>query len=647
MKRFVVSVIAGFLLTAFSNASAQDQQQAAVDTLDLDNMLDAIVVTATRTETPLKEIASSVTVVTAADIERKQQASVSDVLRGTPGLDVVQSGGRGRATSFFLRGTNSDHTLVLVDGVEMNDPISAGRSYDFANLSVDNIERIEVLRGPQSTLYGSDAMGGVINIITKRGNGRPALSLLTQGGSLGTFRGSGSFSGGDPMYNYSLGLSWQNVQGFSAANKTLGNIEKDNYRNATLSGKIGATPREHIAFDLMFRIIDATSDLDNGGGIGQDDPNNRQDTRQIFIRPQVSLKLWNRRWQQTIGYAFSDHDRENNNPVDPAHPVDSSESTFKGRIHQFDWQNTVHLHEYTSAVFGIETEEEQGNSIFRSDGAFGPFESIFTDQSARITGYYLQDQIQYRNMVFATAGIRVDNHSLFGRHTTYRLAPAIFIEHTGTRLKGTYGTGFKAPSLFQLYSSFGSPTLQPGKSTGWDVGIEQYGWGRKLGIGLTYFRNDFTNLIDFDNNTFTYSNISAARTQGTEWFGRLAPVPDVRFQINYTYTDTEDKSTGLTLVRRPRHKWRIDTDYDINERANVHLGVLIVGKRENTDFSTFPSTRVTLNRYEVVNLAASYRVLSNLQIFGRIDNLFDKSYEEVLGFGTPGVSAYAGIRLSR
>lgn len=648
MRRLAILAALGLLFHSPALAIAQTEpQEAQVDSVGWDNTLDAVVVTATRTEVSLKELGSSVTVISGSDIDRSQQTTVLDALRATPGLDIVQSGGAGKLTSLFLRGSDAGHTLVLIDGVEMNDPVSVGRTYNFSDLPVDNIDRIEVLRGPQGTLYGSDAIAGVVNIVTGKGRGRPSMRISTMGGSLETVRTYGRVAGGNGQYHYSMGLSWFRVGGISAASESQGNTENDSYRNATVSGRVGYTRNDRLGLDLVFRGIDAAADIDNGGGVGQDDPNNRQDSRQIFVRPELSLKLWDRRWQQTFGYSFSDHNRGNMNPTDAAHPVDSSESAFRGRIHQFNWQSTLHFHENSTLTFGAETEEEQGSSTFRSDGAFGPFESIFGAQTARISGYYVQDQFQYQNMIFVTAGVRLDDHSIYGNMGTYRVAPVIYVAKTGTRLKGSYGTGFKAPSLFQLYSSFGNPTLRPGESRGWDAGVEQYGWQERAGFGVTYFRNDFTDLIDFDNNTFTYNNITSARTQGVEWFGFIAPSPRARLRLNYTYTDAKDRTSGLALLRRPRHKWNMNADCDVNTNTSVHVDFRIVGKRGDSDFSTFPAARVTLDRYEVVNLAASYRLMPALRLTARVDNLLNKQYEEVLGFGTVGVAGYAGIALSR
>lgn len=379
---------------------------------------------------------------------------------------------------------------------------------------------------------------------------------------------------------------------------------------------------------------------------GRDDPNYVATTQQLFVRPQINLKLWNGRWHQYVGYGISRHAREDRNGVDSAHPVDSSESSYRGNVYRADWQHTIYLHKYTTLLAGLESEQEQGSSLFRSKSSFGDFENVFPKRTARTTGYYLQPQLHVGDFFAAAAGVRVDRHTRFGYAPTYRLAPVLSVDRTRTRLKGTYGTGFKAPSLFQLYAPFGNPALKAAKSAGWDVGIEQYDRSERFGVGATYFRNRFTNQIDFDNSTFTYGNIARAETQGVEVFGRAEPRSGLRFYANYTRTEAKDRLSGLSLLRRPRHKWGVETTWD-TDRTSLYGSVTIIGKRIDNDFSVFPATRVILKKYELVNLSGSIRVATGVQLFGRIDNLLDRSYEEVLGFGVPGFSAYGGIRLIR
>ncbi|MBI4641541.1 MAG: TonB-dependent receptor [Candidatus Tectomicrobia bacterium] len=645
-KRGSVTILLLIMLSAIPVLSpAQEKEKKAKD-----GNVEEVVITATRIETPSREVASSITVITEREIENKQKTTVLELLRSIPGLDVVQQGGPGRVASIFIRGAKVEHTLVLIDGVEVNDPISPGRAYDFANLTTDNIERIEILRGPQSTLYGSDAIGGVINIITKKGEGKPGFFISTQGGSFTTFRENAGVSGGNKRVNYSLGISRFDTNGISAASEKDGNREKDDYKNTSLSGRLGLTPTEIFGIDVFLRYIDSRFDIDNFGGVGGDDPNRRSDSRQLFFRTEARLSLFDDLWDQKLGFSLTDHDRNDNDDPDADHPLDFLRSSFSGQLLKFDWQHNFVLHETNTLTLGLETEEEKGESDFRSESAFGPFTSRFEEKTARTTGFYLQDQIKLLSSFFTTLGVRLDDHSRFGSEVTYRIAPAYLFKETGTKIKATYGTGFKAPTLFQLFSSFGNENLNPEKSRGWDIGIEQDLWEKRLTLGVTYFRNDFDNLIDFvfDPSTFEsgFENVAEAESKGIELFASIRPIDDLSIRASYTYTDTEDKSTGEELLRRPKNKFGLDLDYRFLEMGNVNLTLVYVGKRDDLDFSTFPAARVALGSYTLVNLAASYAITKNFQLFGRVENLLDDQYEEVKGFGTPGISAFAGAKVS-
>ena len=610
-------------------------------------MLEKVVVTATRVETPIEEIASSMTVISSKEIERKQKTTVLEALRDIPGLDVVQTGGLGSHTSIFLRGANSEHTLVMIDGVEVNDPISPGRSYDFAHLTVDNIERIEVIRGPQSTLYGSDAIGGVINIITKKGEGRPKFFASAEGGTFMTSRESTGVSGGNSWINYSLGLSRFDTNGISAANKKDGNYERDGYENTSLSARLGFAPQENLDVDFILHYINAKTDLDNSGGVGGDDPNYVQNAKQFLFRPQVGLSLFDNRWMQRLGFSITEHNRDCKNKKDPQHPFEFAKGYYDGLLLKFDWQHNIQLHKTNGLTFGLEYEEEEGKSKWEDQWGL----SLFPKKTANTKGYYIQDQIKLWDRFFATLGVRIDDHSRFGTETTYRIAPAYLIKETGTKMKGTFGTGFKAPTLYQLFSPplwgdpVGNKDLKPEKSKGWDFGIEQELLKNKVALGATYFRNDFKNLVQYESGQ-GYINIAKAKTEGVELFASAKPIDDLTLRINYTYTDTEDKTTGETLIRRPKNKIGFDLNYRFLKRGNANLGVIYVGKRDDKDFSISPPRRVKLDQYTLVNLAASYDISKNFQLLGRVENLLDKEYEEAKGFGTPGLSIFGGIKLS-
>ncbi len=613
--------------------------------------LEDVVVTATRVETSIEEIASSITVISSKEIERKQKTTVLEALRDIPGLDVVQTGGAGSHTSIFLRGATSEHTLVMIDGVEVNDPISPGRSYDFANLAVDNIERIEIIRGPQSTLYGSDAIGGVVNIITKKGEGKPKLSLSAEGGSFTTFRETAGLSGGNKWVNYSFALSRFDTEGISAANKKDGNYERDGYENTSLSARLGFTPMDHLDIDFILHYTDAKTELDNFAGAGGDDPNYVQKSNQFLFKMQARLSLFDQVWSQKLGLAINDHKREIKNNKDSQHPFDYEEGRYDGQLLKFEWQHHLKLHRTNALTLGLDLDREEGKSMYYWESLWGPGQSIFPKKTADIKGYYIQDEIKLWERFFTTLGIRMDDHSRFGIETTYRIAPAYLIKETDTKIKGTFGTGFKAPSLYQLFAPplwggpIGNKDLKPEKTRGWDVGIEQELLKKRVALGATYFWNDFKNLIQYEYGQ-GYVNIAKAKTEGVELSASAKPLDDLTLRINYTYTDTEDKTTGEALIRRPKNKIGFDLTYHFLNNGNVNLEVIYVGKRDDVDFSISPSRRVKLDQYTLVNLAASYDISKNFQLFGRVENLFNKEYEEAKGFGTPGLSFFGGIKLS-
>lgn len=617
------------------NVLAQNTRDAADQTPRF--ILDTVVVTAARVETPLRQVSSSISVITAADMERSGRHTVADVLRDVGGLSVTQSGGAGKNASVFLRGAESAYTLFLIDGVEVNDPMSPGRSYSPAHLTVDQVERIEVLYGSQSTLYGSDAIAGVVNIITKRGEGKPKLGASIEGGALGTFQSRAGLSGGTKDYQYAIDGSFLNTRGISS--NALGNMEEDGYRNTTLAGRFGATPSKGASVDLTFRYTDGRADIDNGTGPNGDDPNRLNTSRHLFVRPSATVELWSQRWKQTLGYSLVDHRREDDNPVDENQEM-ASNSTYDARLHKVDWQNTLALAEGNTVVFGAEIESEQGESESK-----GRFPGKFDRRTERMSGVYLQELLQYGNSLFATVGVRADHHSRFGAKVTYSIAPNAYFEGSGTRIKGAFGTGYKAPSLFQLYSSFGDSTLQAGTSKSWEAGIEQYLAGQRFSAGVTWFDNTFDNMVGWDSETSSYKNVFKATSRGMELTGRYTGIAGTSLRAYYTLTDSKDHESDEQLLRRPKHSGGIVLDQRVRPGISLNLSFRFSGERRDNDFSTWPATPVTLDGYGIVNVAANWKITPNIQVFGRIDNLFDAEYEEILGYGTVGVTGYVGVRV--
>lgn len=610
-----------------------------------------IVVTASRIATPTKEIATSVTVITKQELEQTQKATVIEALQEVLGLSILQSGPMGSSASVMLRGANSEHTLVMIDGVEVNDPITPSRTYDFSHIRVEGIERIEILRGPQSTLYGSDAMAGVINIITRKGEGKPRFHLSSLGGSYGTFSGSAGLTGSMEKLHYSFWASSLTSQGFSAANAALeGNTEADGYKNLSLSARVGYKASDNIDLDFSARFIDTKSDIDNYGSAFGDDPNNIQTYDSLFLKGHIRGLFLKNRWEQKLTLSHVASNRETDNPTDDQHPLESDRSLYKSRLYKLDWQNNFFLHKSNTLTFGGEYQQEQGESSYYSESIWGPSTSLFPLKKAHSTGVYIQDQMRLAGVFFLTAGIRLDSHSQSGRSTTYRIAPAFFIHQTNTKLKATYGTGFKSPSLYQLcapgniWGPIGNENLKPEETTSWDLGIEQDLLDGKVRLGGTYFSSRFENLIDYDY-TQGYINIAKAFSKGIEFLLEFLPVDNLAFSASYSHIVAKDQNTGEALLRRPKNKFTANLNVRFLAKGRFILSMTHIGARDDQEWIDWISTRVQMDPFTLLNAVISWDILPNIQLYLRMDNILDQQYELIKGYGTPGFSMYGGFKI--
>lgn len=576
-----------------------------------------------RIPTPLAETASSVTLITEEQIRETKQELVLDVLRGKPGVDVVQQGSKGGITSLFLRGTNSAQAKVLLDGIPINDPSNATRGFDFSSLTVDNVERIEVLRGPQSVLYGSDAIGGVVNIITKRGQGPGTARFSAMGGSYGTSREGLSVSGGDERAYYSIGGSYTNINGFSAADYRLGNPEADGYKNGSISGRFGVNPNESFNIDYVFRYSDVQTDVDNFSfvtGLPFDNLIRRNLSKQFYQRLQLQQFQLDGAIEHRVGFGHTNYDRLDTAPDAFVPPF------FHGQTHTMDYLCNILLYEGNTLSGGATYYVEDASSSFQST----------LEQNQRSA--YVQDQILWGERIAFTAGARWDENSRAGPANTYRTTALYKHLETNTRFFGTLGTGFRAPALAENLFQFGNPNLRPETSKGWDCGLEQV-LTENWTVGATYFRNDLRNLIVFDFNTFSLQNVGQARTSGVETFANWAVDDSTNVLFTYTLTDTLDYDTGRQLLRRPRDKASINLSRRFaDNRAQGNLYFVYVGDRLDT-------RNVVLDPYITVNLSGTYDWSDRCQLFARIDNLFNEVYYEVNGYGVAGVSGYAGLNL--
>jgi vitamin B12 transporter len=614
----------------------------AIDTLPATTVVGQLageVTTPTRTATPVGQVGSATTVITSGQIQASGYSVVGDVLRGTAGLDVVRQGPQGGVTSVFMRGGNSNHTKVLLDGIPINDPSSAGRAFDFSNLSVDNIERIEIVRGPQSTLYGTDAIGGVINIITKRGEGPPTVRARFMGGSYGTSRDSLGVSGGTDCFHYSLGGSYLYSDGFSAASERLGNTEDDHLRMGTVSGRFGWTPSETFDVDYVFRWAEVRSDIDNFNfttGLPEDEViKKRQNLSEPFFnRIQARWDTLEGTLEHRVAFDYIDYRRRDSGDLGTA-PFPTFPAAFQGQTRKVDYQANLRLLCTNLLTVGADYYDESASNTF----------GLSASQYKH--GIFLQDQIQLAERWFTTVGFRWDTWNVAGQAQTYQFRSVYHLYETGTSFHGTLGTGFRAPSLSESLDPFtGNPALQPERSQGWDIGATQRLCCDAVVVEFYYYRNDFRDLIVFDTSIPPFGqlvNVGRARTHGVELVALWNITPDVAINATYTRTDSLNIDTGLPLARRPQDKGGTGVTYRFDEgRGTVNLYALFFGNSIDNGVFGGPAFRL-LHGYTLLNLAAHYQLTERVRGFCRFDNLLNDHYEIVTGYATPAFSAFGGV----
>lgn len=489
---------AAFLSAAPFISRAQDAISFGLQTAEAES--EGIVVSATKIETPVNEIGSSVTLIPAEEIERKQERTLPDVLRTVPGLNVVQTGGPGGKTSLFTRGTNSNHTKVLIDGIDANDPSQDG-VFDFGQVLTSDIAQVEVLRGPQSSLYGSDALGGVVSIVTKQGEGPPQFRAMLEGGSFGTFNQSASLSGSVSRFHYAF-----NVAHFLADDTPVTPLDllppgrkriNDSYENTTLSTKLGVYVTDTFKLSAVARYTDSTlfftgEDFSFFPSVPAADQS-EQNARQLFTRGQAELTLFDGAFKNLFGIGYTNY-RTTIQAPDTGFGLPPLNINHGDHL-KFDWQGNIELAKGHVLVLGAEDYNDR------------LIDSPISAENSNAAGFAeLQSEVLPR--LFTAASVRYDNNERFGDKITWRVAPAYIVPQTNTKLKASYGTGFKAPSLTQLFVSFpafnffANPDLQPEESEGYDIGFEQPLCDDRFRFGATYFHNDITNLIG-PNATFT------------------------------------------------------------------------------------------------------------------------------------------------
>jgi vitamin B12 transporter len=630
-------VACGFLLACVAPVST-----LRAEDVETPSDADQIIVTASRLETTQADVGSSVSVVTQEELQEGKYPTVVEALRKVPGLDIVRSGGPGGNAAAFIRGADSSQTQVLLDGIELNNPASPNRGFNLTTLTLENVDRIEIIRGPQSMIYGSDAIGGVINIISKQAKKGVHMSAMTEAGSYSSFNNVGTLSYGSDAIDFTGGVTQQDVGNISSAGANYGNFEHDAFHNTSLSGRLALRPSDSVDTAFITRYGRSNAGLDNFGGYGGDDPNRHYNNEEFFNRGQIEARFLDNTLTTKAWTDYTDHGLYDNNDPDQM-SAEYLRSNYIGNMLDAGTSVTWAPKKYFSSVLGYEYEKERASSYYYSDGSYGPYENVFDWRSANTNSVFFETKTSYEEKVFLDAGVRYDRQSIFGDRTTFRVAPAWYVTES-TKLRGSVGTGFKAPSLVQLYSPYGNPDLQAETSTGWDIGVDQQIVRDRLAAEVTFFDNDYDDLITFNPSTFVLENINSAYTQGVEVALTTTLSETVSLRSAYTYTESEDRDTDESLLRRPRNKGSITTTYQPTDRVTSQVEWRVYGKRFDNDFSAYPPVRTTLAGYGLVNLAISYKANETFEIFTRVDNIFDQEYEEVLGYGTMGCAAYGGLK---
>jgi vitamin B12 transporter len=595
---------------------------------------DAIIVTATRVPTATDKLASAITVLDQAAIDRSQVTAVSDLLARTPGVTFSRTGGFGTQTYVRIRGAEGDHSVVVIDGVKLNDPSAPGGGYDFGNLLIGDAARIEVLRGPQSTLWGSQAIGGVVNIVSAAPAKPLEGSFNVEAGSRETVSARAGIGGTSESIDWRLGASTFTTDGISALSPALGGVERDGYRNRTGSGRLNVRLADGVSADLRGFYTRGVVDFD--GFDSFDSSFNRADTPEYGVTEQwlgyagLNVALLEGRFKNRVAYARTTIDRDN---YDPSSPFGTKTFDARGKNERFEYQGDFTLAEDVNAQFGAEREKS-------SFHASSPFSADIAD--ARLDSVYGQLNATVLPGLTLTGGVRYDHHDAFGGKTLFAGGGAWSLFDGQTVLRANYAEGFKAPTLYQLYSDYGNRFLRPEQAKSWEAGIEQHLFDRKVRLSATYFDRETTNLIVFLEPDYYYDSVARADARGVE-LAAVAALGNLSLDANYSWTDTENRSAGSTfgkdLTRRPRHMANGAADYAWPFGLSTGVALRYSGEAfENA------SNSVRLDDYLLTDVRLSFPIGETLTLFGRVENVFDEDYETAAGYGTLGRSVYAGIR---
>jgi len=618
-----------------------------------DVALDEVVVVANRAPAALSTVGNSVTVLDEQDIRESQATITSDLLAQTPGIEVSRTGGVGQPTSVFIRGAETDQTVVVIDGVKMTDPSLPGGGFDFQDLLIGDVSRIEILRGAQSTLYGSDAIGGVINVVTADPTQKTQGSASLEGGSHDTGYGTASVGGVSNALMWRVAGSYYGTGGIPCFDQYLGGRRDCASQIGDGAAQVRYQLSPDLQLDLRGYVVSARTDFD-----GYDTPtftfgDDREygKTQQgigyaglIWSSPDHSLT--NRLAVQYTGSETREFDPDA--PANFGYPTTETFYAF-GRNIREEYQGNWKFSDGGQIVFGAQNEHSTINTV-------SPF-SPFLGAGVVVDSGYVQAQYGVLRGLTLTAGGRYDHHDVYGGHSTGQFAAAWVLPDQDTVLRASFGQGFKAPALYQLYSSYGNAALQPETANSWDAGIEHHALQDRLVGSVTYFQRTSRDLIGFFD-CFTpsalcatepfgyYANIERSFARGVELTASFKATEQLSFTANYTWMRAEDRSPGSStygneLPRRPGNTGNATVSYLWPLRLSTDLALRYSGAGFDD-----AANQIRLGGYVLVDFRTSLPINDHLQLYARVENLTDHHYEVAYQYGTLGRSAYVGARAS-
>ncbi len=602
--------------------------------------VDHVVVTAARATDKLSETPVSMTVITAETLRQRQAVVVSELLSRTPGVTATRNGGVGGSTQLRIRGAETDQTAVLIDGVKLNDPSSTGGGYNFANLLAGDVSRIEVLRGPQSTLWGSQAIGGVVSLITKTPDGPLSGDATLEGGSRATAYARFGVGAGGAWGGWRLSANQYTTAGISNFAEARGGKEKDGYHNTAVSGRLDLNVTEAVALDGRVSYTSGRNEFDGFPAplYAFADTAEYGKTSELVSYLGGRLSSFDGALASRVGYSYTQTDRDNYDPTLSAPKTFDSRGTDTGLEYQGAWI----INPVWRAVFGAETRR----TWFRT--ASPSFSAQVDRHATGMDSAYGQVQAKPAPGLTLTGGVRRDEHDTFGGATTYQ-AGAVWSPNVGaTVFRANYGEGFKAPSLYQLYSDYGNATLKPEEAKSWDVSVEHSLLDGRLQGAITYFSRDTKNQIDFQSNNNPpnyggYANTAKTEARGVEFEASYAINSIFTVSGNYTNMDATNRSAGANfgkdLARRAGETANADLAIDLPSGLNGGVSMQYVGH----SFDNASNTQ-RLKSYVLTDVRIAYPIKSALEVYGRIENLFDQQYETLYRYGALGRGAFVGVR---